>query len=380
MHDRQKFIYILDKFEKSLSVRKKIHEQISALQEYGFETIIIENKSCNYIFNNNSHYFKILNWLYYYIYQEKSWYNYLSEYLKNCQMNDIIYLRMPFPTLYCYQFFCRKRKFKIILEHQSIEYLEYLGKRNIIYPIFDIIFGSKIRSMADGMVGVTSQIMEYQKRRLNNGFIPGIVIGNGINPENVPMRTPPSYDGSEIHVLIASNINRSYGIDRFIRGMAQSSRKIILHIAGTGPELTALKKLVVSHKLEERVIFYGWVTGKDYDELFNKCHIGISALGAHRWGLVEASTLKDRDYCARGMPFIGSHHDPDFPNDFPYKLLINSGETLLEIKRVIEFTHLMFSDPCHHIKMRQFSKENLSWKIKIHKLVKYMSKLCYPNT
>lgn len=370
---RYTFLYAVDKYDQSHSVRKKIHEQVEEIRKHGVEAIIVNNEIRDFFYNPNLNKKKqLFNIIGYYLFQEKRWYDLLYQNILKLNGNDILYLRMPFPSLFCFIFFRKRRLCKIIIEHQSIEYLEYLGKKNFFYPVFDYLLGGRIRSLADGLIGVTPQILNYQKHRVKRRNIPGISIGNGINTSLIPIRTPPLFDGTEIHVLIASNINRSYGIDRFIQGMAQYPENIILHIAGTGPELLPLKTLVSTLNLKNKVFFYGWITGHEYDLLFDKCHIGISALGAYRWGFTESSSLKERDYCCRGMPFIADVEDPDFDKTFIYRYLVNCNEDIIKIPDIKLFAKKIFSDPDHPKKMREYAIENLDWSIKIETLIQFI--------
>ena len=40
--------------------------------------------------------------------------------------------------------------------------------------------------------------------------------------------------------------------------------------------------------------------------LYDRCHFAIASLGLHRIGIDVASTLKTREYLAKGMPFVYS--------------------------------------------------------------------------
>ena len=64
--------------------------------------------------------------------------------------------------------------------------------------------------------------------------------------------------------------------------------------------------------------------------LFDRCDMGIGSLGRHRSGIQHIKTLKNREYAARGIPFIYSETDTDFENR-PYILKVPANEAPVNI-------------------------------------------------
>jgi hypothetical protein len=100
--------------------------------------------------------------------------------------------------------------------------------------------------------------------------------------------------------------------------------------------------------------------------------VAIGALGIHRKKLSESSTLKSREYCSRGIPYIIASTDPDFPPDFPYLLRIPEDETAIDIEKVLGFVSRIYQDPDHPQKMRRYAEEHLDWSIKMHTLKTFL--------
>jgi glycosyltransferase involved in cell wall biosynthesis len=150
---------------------------------------------------------------------------------------------------------------------------------------------------------------------------------------------------------------------------------ITLHIAGDGPEVPALKKIIDELGIAGKVVFHGFSHGKDLDTLFNTCQIAIGSLGLHRMGLTEASVLKAREYCAWGIPFIITCTDPDFSDDFPFILRIPADETPVDLETVIEFAHRVCKDHDHPRKMRTYAAEFLDWSVKMKRLKAFLETL-----
>ena len=139
------------------------------------------------------------------------------------------------------------------------------------------------------------------------------------------------------HVLLQHGIDYSiYSLHEYNAHYANST-KIVLHIVGDGPELPYLKELTDELGLNENVIFHGFKSGRELDEMFDICHIAIGSLAGFRVGLNELSSLKSREYCARGIPFLMASKDADFPDDFAWVQMVPANENLLDMNLVINF-------------------------------------------
>jgi glycosyltransferase involved in cell wall biosynthesis len=291
--------------------------------------------------------------------------------------NDIIYLRIPYPTIFSSLSFRKKRACKIVIEYQSIEPVEYRKKKMFGYLILDLLFGKSLREKADAIVGVTEEITRYQLSRGGNREKPHYTLGNGFDVLTVPVRDPPKFDGSEFHLLCVADVSIWHGLDRLLQGIRHypGTVKIKVHVAGDGKDLPRLKKMIADLGLSDMVIFHGFTKDKDLDRLFNICHIAIGSLGIHRLGLKEASTLKVREYCARGIPFIYECRDPDFPADFRFSLKIPADESPVDMESVIRFIIALYQDPQVPGNMRQYALEHLESREKMQELKQFLNSL-----
>jgi glycosyltransferase involved in cell wall biosynthesis len=366
--------------------RKKIHNQISALiqLEMDVEMVLVVAESLHYpsypyltihdvgsIQSDN-----ILGRI------RRAWdiSRIFQDTIEKLDHDDILYCRFEpfFPLYYPVNYQKNLRACKIVTEHQTIEVNEYKLDHGFLACLYFKIFARFIRGQSDAIVGVTDEITGYQVIHSGDSGKPHITIGNGINVASVSIRPPLLYSGDTIDLLfMASDTNRWHGVDRIIRGLANYNGpiKVLLHIAGNGPELPPLQKLVNMLDITGQVIFHGFATGKDLDHLFNTCHIAIGSLGLHRIGLNEASILKARDYCARGIPYIISCPDPDFPDNFPYILRIPADETPVDIEKIIGFAQRIYEDPDFSQKMRAYAVEKLDWSVKMKILKVFLETL-----
>jgi glycosyltransferase involved in cell wall biosynthesis len=264
-----------------------------------------------------------------------------------------------------------------VTEHQSIESRELLSNRRFVLFLIEFLYAKRVRKEMSGFVCVTREIADHQLARSGNYRKPYLINGNGIYVSSVPLRTPPKFDGRSLDLLCVAQVAKWHGLDRLIRGMAEykGNVDVRLHIVGDGSELVNLKKLVTDLKLGDSVFFHGFKTGKELDAFFDKCHIAVGSVGAHRKGVTETSELKAREYCARGIPFFCSVPDADFPEDFPYALRVPSVEETIDMNKILTFVKSVCCDQRHPHIMREYALENLDWSIKMKRLVGFLERI-----
>jgi len=264
------------------------------------------------------------------------------------------------------------RKHKVLIEYQD---LHSNLKHQIANPyrfINEIIFERSVLNLINGAVCVTSKIKEHI-RNINHN-IPILVNPNGIEVEQTKLRKIPEYNGKEVRIIFVGSLYKPQGVDRMLKGIrnynikSKNKKKIFLTIVGNPNDyyLYLTRKM----NLKQNVKFVGYKTGEMLSNLFDINHIALGALAIHRKG--DCSALKNREYTARGIPFIDSTEDEDFPMNWDYRLKIDSNEKPLDINRVITFVNMVMEDKKHNLVMREFAKKNLSWGLKCRKLVNFI--------
>ena len=204
--------------------------------------------------------------------------------------------------------------------------------------------------------------------------IPCIQSGNGIDVDRFPLKTANTNDG-HLSLITVANVAKWHGIDRAIMGLANASpevrERIVLNIVGNGPEKARLEEMVQELDVQDNVCFHGIQTGDALSALFNQSDIALGSLGMHRLGLERSSSLKVREYCARGMPFIAASNDPDFPPDWPYAMQFDATDDPIDIQRIVEFYETLISNqPNYASDMRRYATENLTWVAKLSAVAK----------
>lgn len=206
---------------------------------------------------------------------------------------------------------------------------------------------------------------------------PTIRISNGIDFDQIALKTRvnPITTSRQLHLIAVATMHPWHGFDRAIAGMVHYYQhhqqhpplEVVLHIVGYGvPQLVdSYKKEVTDHQLEAHVLFHSALFGTALDELFELSHFGIGSLARHRSGIDKIRTLKNREYAARGIPFVYSETDDDFEH-MPYILKAPPDDSPLDIEKLIAFYRQLTMTPSE---IRGTIEHTLAWKQQMQQVV-----------
>jgi hypothetical protein len=179
-------------------------------------------------------------------------------------------------------------------------------------------------------------------------------------------------------MIAVGNFAERHGLDRVLLGMARyvnqdAAKRINLHLVGDGPAMPTLTALTSELQIEDCVRFHGLKTGAELDEVFDEADVALDSLSIHRLQLPCSSSLKAREYCARGIPFVLASNDPDFPVGLPFVHRVPSDDSPLDVSALVAFyDRLQQSDRAASESMRRYAEENLTWDSKLEPLVHYL--------
>lgn len=145
--------------------------------------------------------------------------------------------------------------------------------------------------------------------------IPSVQIFNCCDQSKIPECNPGPRTWESLRLIGVANLADWHGYDRLVMGLREyydknPSRNVEFHIVGdTEPVFSRLKALSKNLNLDNKIIFHGRLDGKALDQLFDGDVIGVDALGRHRSGNNYNDSIKSKEYCFRGIPFIKSHLD-----------------------------------------------------------------------
>lgn len=205
-----------------------------------------------------------------------------------------------------------------------------------------------------------------------------IHINNGIDFESVSLRKPEN-NTDEIRLMAVAGLAKWHGYDRLLKGMGKyyqtdGKRKVIFHIVGDGPVKEEYEKIVEKYQLQQYCIFEGVKRGKELDEIYNMCDIGIEGLAAFRKGVYLSSSLKSREYAAKGLPFVTASKSDVFENQ-NFVLKVPEDETDIDIRDIVSFyDHMYRNQDSHKVaeKIRNQAEKCCEIRITMKPIVKFL--------
>lgn len=172
---------------------------------------------------------------------------------------------------------------------------------------------------------------------------PTIRISNGVDFSALPLRKSHACNPSEVHLLAVAEVHYWHGFDRVLTGLARyyassPTRMVHFHVVGgIAPDMMAeWQRIIEEGGLKDYVLLYGQLHGSDLDKRFDEADFAIGSLGRHRSHIDKIKTLKNREYAARGIPFVYSETDDDF-EQMPYIMKAPADESPLDINRLLTF-------------------------------------------
>ncbi len=193
---------------------------------------------------------------------------------------------------------------------------------------------------------------------------PTIRISNGIDFDAIPLKTEQHDTRHEVHLLAVANIHFWHGFDRIIAGLSAyyatpRERIVRLHLVGDGiPALFDEFRAAISNGgLTPYVEILGPLSGTALDAQFAWSDLGIASLARHRNGITAIKTLKNREYAARGIPFVYSETDSDFDTK-PYVFKAPADETPIDVEALLSFFDALRLTPAQ---IRGSIEGTLSW-------------------
>lgn len=254
-------------------------------------------------------------------------------------------------------------KVNLVLEYGSFPFDdEVFGYQRLLLPVHRV-FSRKLKRYCSRIITYCGQEEIYG--------IPTIKLGNGVDTGEFQISDAVTRLDNEISLISVSSLMYWHAFDRVIRGLdayyqAAKPINVIFHIVGEGPETSELKEMVRRRGLQKYIYFHGLKTGNELTEVMRRSHIGIGTLGMHRKKLSADSSLKNREYFARGMPFVLSTPDADFPASFPFVKYVPGDESPLDIQEVVSFYQsLRECHPDYQVQIRHYAKKHLTWAVKV---------------
>lgn len=180
----------------------------------------------------------------------------------------------------------------------------------------------------------------------------------------------PKFDGTRISLLGIAHYQKWHAYDRLIQSLDEFKKKIQMDINFTiygnfNFETANLKKWVEIRNID----FVNFLEEKDVcdkAEFFSQFHVGVGCLGIHRKDNLASDSLldtsiKNKEYCAMGIPFIHSSKDVSFRDDFKYHYIVESGEKEIDFNKILTWYSTLRENKNIKNEMYIYACKNLSF-------------------
>lgn len=184
---------------------------------------------------------------------------------------------------------------------------------------------------------------------------------------------------TDINLIAVAVLNNWHGYDRIIKGLYkyyqdENNKKVVFHLVGDGPEFVTYKNLIEHYELSEYVKLYGYQDQESINEIYNKCEIAIESLGWHRSHVNKGTSLKSREYLAKGLPIVASTQMDVFLKDSKYVLYIAEDDSPVNILDIIDFYNKIYSNEERQTvnsKIRNIAYENCDMSIVMKPIIEF---------
>lgn len=252
---------------------------------------------------------------------------------------DVFVLRYYFHDPYQYAF-VRRAKCPVYFVHHTLEVPEMFSSHSLpgyLRGVGDMLLGPATLRRANGIIGVTREIADYECARANLDKEHSFVYPNGVEYTNTVIDDNRS--GIPEFLFVAGTFAVWHGLDDLLETLKISRENIRLHLVGHVPERERL-----TAQNDQRVVLHGSMGHAEIRTLAAACDLGLSSFRLDRNNMKQACTLKVRDYLSMGLPVYAGYEDI-FPQKFPF--FVNGP---LDIGAMVAF-----ANRCRNITRREVS-------------------------
>lgn len=261
---------------------------------------------------------------------------------------------------------------KLIVEIPTYPYInEFQGFLKWIVQSKERIWVPKLSQYIDKCVTYSDDASIYG--------IPSINISNAYGFHNEPHIINKNED--TINLIGIASLCFYHGYDRLINGMIdyycenKDKTKVCFTLVGDGPVLDDYKKLVKKANMEAYIKLVGRKNLSELDEYYSQADIGIDSLARHRSGVSYNSSLKGKEYLAKGLPIVsGVRTDLDNAH-IPFYYRISADESPVDVKGVVKwYKELVASQSKQELsqKIYKYGKDNFTFSKTFEPVIDYV--------
>lgn len=198
---------------------------------------------------------------------------------------------------------------------------------------------------------------------------------NAIDIDNYDLYPVPEY-GNTLNMLIVANIAEYHNYERIIDSIYNYKGDVSVHLSIVSPETNTylkIKEKINKLGLSEIISTYENMSLDELNKFAKDFHIGIAQLSTSKKGSNIVNTLKTKDYCAMGLPFVSTCFDTSFDRDFPYSYITKNMDDEIDLSEIIKWYSNISKDNEYRAHMYQYAKDNLQFDTLIDDLIQTFS-------
>lgn len=198
--------------------------------------------------------------------------------------------------------------------------------------------------------------------------VKAINISNGIDVDAMSI-VPVKSNEDEIVIVGVAGTLWWQAYDRILAGMYQYKQtkkendpqiRFIL-VGGDAKEMPDFRALIHKYGLDDNVECPGFKTGAELDAIYDRADLGASKLGCYRRGLQACSSLKAREYCAKGLPFLYTYEDSIENEQVDFALQVPNNDTPINMDEVVRFVRRCRVNRELSEREREFARSHFDW-------------------
>ena len=205
-------------------------------------------------------------------------------------------------------------KAKIVSVHHTKEREEISGRKGTFSWLLagiDQLARALFIYCSDAIIGVTPEIIDYEKRNPGMKNKPSFLYPNGLYLESLKP-IDERREGVPKLLFVSSFFYPWHGLPSLLKSVSQSTSIFELNIVGEVPGET-----IERYSYDQRIIFHGKTHSEKITKISTTCDLGLASFNLHSRGMKQACTLKVREYLSQGLPVYSGYQDV-FPDSMKF--------------------------------------------------------------
>ncbi|WP_297700822.1 hypothetical protein [uncultured Fibrobacter sp.] len=173
---------------------------------------------------------------------------------------------------------------------------------------------------------------------------------------------------TSFNMLAVAFTQKWHGYDRIIKSIEayKGTRQINFTLYGNFSDETRKLMAYCKAKNISNVEFLEEKDVLDLVSFYSSFDIGIGTLGLHRNSNTNPqdlcdTSIKNKEYCAMGLPFVHASIDDSFAENFAFHRLVPDDESLIDIDSLIQWVESLNMTAASRAEMLEYAKRYLSF-------------------